>query len=111
MLNSSPTEGRRPRASVTGTSLSLVYAHAMPNPISAPLIAFASRLRFPTLFKVTIGLMLLSWLLPDPLPLLDEIATALAALVLASWRRGPQDPPTAPPGREGVTLEGESRRE
>jgi hypothetical protein len=111
MLNGSPTEAPPPRASVTGTSLSLVYAHTMPNPISAPLIAFASRLRFPTLFKVTLGLMLLSWLLPDPVPFLDEIATALAALVLANWRRGPQDPVPPPPGREGVTLEGESRRE
>jgi hypothetical protein len=83
---------------------------AMANPIIAPVVAYASRLRFPTLFKITLGLMLLSWLLPDPLPFLDEIATALAMLVLANWRLPKGQEPT-PPEREPVTLEGESRRE
>jgi Family of unknown function (DUF6116) len=83
---------------------------AMPNPIVAPVLAYASRLRFPTLFKITLGLMLLSWLLPDPLPFLDEIATALAMLVLANWRL-PKGQEATPPDREPVTLEGESRRE
>jgi hypothetical protein len=82
----------------------------MDNPIIAPVVAYASRLRFPTLFKITLGLMLLSWLLPDPLPFLDEIATALAMLVLASWRQ-PKGQDATPPAREPVTVEGESRRE
>ena len=77
----------------------------MPHPITGPLTAFASRLRFPTLFKLTLGLMLLSWLLPDPIPFIDEIVTALATLMLASWRRRDQ-----PPG-DGRTIDGESRRE
>ena len=84
----------------------------MPSPLTAPVVGFASRLRFPTLFKITVGLMLISWLWPfDPIPFIDEIATALAALVLASWRN-PAAPP-APPAteRDGVTIEGESRRE
>jgi len=81
----------------------------MANPLSAPIVAFASRLRFPTLFKITLALMVLSWLLPDPIPFLDEIVTAMATLVLASWKlpagKG------QPPAREGTTIEGESRRE
>jgi hypothetical protein len=81
----------------------------MANPLSAPIVAFASRLRFPTLFKITLALMVLSWLLPDPIPFLDEIVTAMATLVLASWKR-PADP-AQPPAREGATIEGESRRE
>jgi hypothetical protein len=81
----------------------------MAHPLTGPLVAFASRLRFPTLFKITLALMLVSWLLPDPVLFLDEIVTGLATLVLATWRLGPKDAPT--PGREGVTLEGESRRE
>lgn len=81
----------------------------MPSPLTAPVVGFASRLRFPTLFKITVGLMLVSWLWPfDPIPFVDEIATALATLVLATWRR-PE--PAAPPAREGVTIEGESRHE
>jgi hypothetical protein len=81
---------------------------AMPNPLTGPVLAYASRMRFPTLFKVTLGLMLLSWLVPDPIPFLDEIVTALATLMFAAWRTGPKD---AVPTREGVTVEGESRRE
>ena len=82
----------------------------MAHPLTGPLVGFASRLRFPTLFKITVGLMLVSWLWPfDPIPFIDEIATALAAVVLASWKL----PATGaqPPAREGVTVEGESRRE
>ncbi|GAB2656011.1 DUF6116 family protein [Arenimonas aestuarii] len=77
----------------------------MPNPLTGPLTAFAARLRFPTLFKITMALMLLSWLLPDPIPFIDEIVTALATLMLASWRRK-DDPPGT-----GKVIEGESRRE
>lgn len=81
----------------------------MPNPLTAPLVGFASKLRFPTLFKITLALMLVSWLWPfDPIPFIDEIVTALATLVLANWRR--RDEPDAA-RREGRTIEGESRRE
>lgn len=75
----------------------------MANPLTAPLVGFASKLRFPTLFKLTLALMALSWLLPDPIPFIDEITTALAALVLASWRR--RDDPAA------GAIEGQARRE
>src|SRR5687768_2236571 len=68
-LNPSSTGGQRWRASVLDNP---ILAPAMANPIIAPLVGYASRLRFPTLFKITLGLMLLSWLLPDPLPFLDE---------------------------------------
>ena len=78
----------------------------MPSPLIGPILAFASRLRHPTLFKITVVLMLVSWLWPfDPLPLVDEVATALAVLVLGSWKRGDAAP------REGEVIEGESRRE
>jgi hypothetical protein len=78
----------------------------MAHPLTGPVIGYMSRLRFPTLFKITVGLFVLNLLIPDPIPFLDEIVMALATLVLASWRR-----PTPPATREGVTLEGESRRE
>lgn len=76
----------------------------MANPLTAPLVGFASKLRFPTLFKITLALMVLSWLLPDPIPFIDEIATALVALVLANWRR--KDTPAS-----GEVIEGQARRE
>lgn len=49
---------------------------------------YASRLRFPTLFRLTVLLALVSWLWPfDPIPFIDEILTALATVLLASWKR------------------------
>lgn len=61
----------------------------------APVLHFAQRLRFPWLFALTAGLLALDVLVPDPLPLIDEIVLALGTLLLASWRRrksGPHDP-------------------
>ncbi len=81
----------------------------MPHPLTGPVVGFASRLKHPTLFKITVGLFLLSWLLPDPIPVIDEVATALAMLVLAGWRK-PAEPAPAPPAT-GHVIEGESRRE
>lgn len=80
----------------------------MANPLLLPLLNWARKLRYPTLFKLTAFLFALSFLWPfDPIPFIDEIVTALAALVLASWRV-PQAPPAPPAGR---VIDGESRRE
>lgn len=59
----------------------------MPHPLAAPAVGFLSRLRHPTLFRLVLALMVLSWILPDPLPFLDEIITALLTLLLANWRK------------------------
>lgn len=83
----------------------------MPHPLTGPAVGFASRLRFPTLFKITIALLLVSWLWPfDPIPFIDEIATALAAVVLANWPR-PETPPVPPAAPGSQVIDGESRRE
>ena len=59
----------------------------MANPLLLPLLAWARKLRFPTLFKITAGLFLLSVLIPDPLPLIDEILLGLGTLMLAQWKQ------------------------
>ncbi|MDL5366228.1 hypothetical protein QSH18_11480 [Xanthomonas sp. NCPPB 2654] len=65
----------------------------MPNPIMLPLLRWAGKLRYPTLFKVTAGLFAVSLLLPDPIPFLDEIVFGLGALLLANWKtRTPAEP-------------------
>ncbi|UYB53997.1 hypothetical protein OCJ37_08715 [Xanthomonas sp. AM6] len=65
----------------------------MPNPIMLPLLRWAGKLRYPTLFKVTAGLFVVSVLLPDPIPFLDEIVFGLGALLLANWKnRTPAEP-------------------
>ena len=58
----------------------------MPSPLLAPFLAFARRLRYPTLFKVTIVLFALSVLVPDPIPFIDEILLGLGTLLLANWK-------------------------
>ncbi|CTP83594.1 hypothetical protein A6R71_01295 [Xanthomonas translucens pv. arrhenatheri] len=58
----------------------------MPNPILLPLLRWAGKLRYPTLFKLTAGLFVLSVLLPDPLPFIDEIVFGLGTLLLANWK-------------------------
>lgn len=81
----------------------------MPNPATGPLMGFASRLRFPTLFFMALGLWAINMVIPDPLPLIDEIVMGLLTLMLATWKTR-KDPPVAPE-RAGVTIDGESRRE
>jgi hypothetical protein len=51
-------------------------------------------LRFPTLFALFALLTLLDLVLPDPLPLVDELGLALLTLLLGLWRdRGPLPAP------------------
>lgn len=57
---------------------------------------FASRLRYPTLFKIVAALFLVDLVVPDVVPFYDEILLALATLLLGSFRQRPRrtDPPT-----------------
>jgi Family of unknown function (DUF6116) len=50
-------------------------------------------LRFPTLFVLFGLLTLVDLVVPDPIPLLDELGLALLTLLLALWRD--RHPPTA----------------
>lgn len=58
----------------------------MPNPLVAPVLRFARRLRFPTLFFVTAAVFVLNLLVPDPLPFVDELLLGLGTLLLAALR-------------------------
>ena len=75
----------------------------MPNPILLPLLGWARRLRYPTLFKVTAVLFAISLLWPfDPIPLIDEILLGLGTLLLANWKDRGATP------RKGNVIDGES---
>jgi hypothetical protein len=54
-------------------------------------VRFLSRLRFPVLFGIAAICLVLDLLLPDVIPLADEVLLALLTALLASWRkrRGP----------------------
>lgn len=72
----------------------------MPNPLLLPIINWARRLRYPTLFKITAALFALTLFIPDPIPFVDEILFGLGTLLLANWKRRSDDlPPTLTPPR------------
>lgn len=70
----------------------------MSSPMLLPLLEWARRLRYPTLFKVTAGLFLVTLVVPDPIPFIDEILLGLGTLLLANWkrRRDTTEPPALP---------------
>lgn len=73
----------------------------MATPLLLPLLNWARKLRYPTLFKITAALFAFSLLLPpglDPIPFLDEILLGLGTLLLANWknRKAPIAPPFPP---------------
>jgi len=53
----------------------------------APLLKFASRLRFRNLFLVTATLFVATVLIPDAIPFADELLLGLATLILSQWKR------------------------
>jgi len=66
----------------------------MINPLMAPALAWARRLRYPTLFKITAALFVLTLLIPDPIPFIDELLFGLGTLLLANWKtRSPRPVP------------------
>ncbi|MGY0556755.1 MULTISPECIES: DUF6116 family protein [unclassified Lysobacter] len=68
----------------------------MANPLLLPLLSWARKLRYPTLFKLTAALFVITVLVPDPFPFIDEIVLGLGTLLLANWksRKDTIQPPT-----------------
>lgn len=58
----------------------------MASPLLLPVLNWARKLRYPTLFKLTAALFLVSVLIPDPIPLVEEVLLGLATLLLANWK-------------------------
>jgi hypothetical protein len=47
---------------------------------------FLRKLKLPWLFLLSGALMLVSWLVPDPLPMVDELLLLVITTMLGSWR-------------------------
>lgn len=72
----------------------------MATPLLLPLLNWARKLRYPTLFKITAALFALTVIVPDPIPLVDEILLGLGTLLLANWKdRKATIAPPSPPRR------------
>lgn len=74
----------------------------MAHPLLAPVLGFLSRLSYPRLFLVTAALFLLDLVVPDLIPLADEILLGLGSLLLANFKKR-KGPPSD-------VIEGQSRR-
>jgi hypothetical protein len=74
----------------------------MPNPLLAPLLRWFGRLSYPKLFLLTAVLFVGDVLVPDVIPLVDELLLGLGTLLLANWKR-------VKPGR-GDAIDGKPGR-
>ena len=54
----------------------------VPSPAQGLIAGFLARLERPLLFKLAAGLFLLSLLVPDPIPFLDELLFGIITLLL-----------------------------
>lgn len=61
-----------------------------------PFLEWAQKLRYPTLFKLTAALFVVTMFVPDPILLLDEVVLALGTMLLANWKRRKEPPPLPP---------------
>lgn len=74
----------------------------IPATLMSALLARTSNLRFPTLTAIAIGLFLVDLVVPDFIPIIDEVLLGLLAAALASWKTSRRTRSTAPdvaPGR------------
>ena len=61
------------------------------------ILGWARKRRFPTLLLFTGGLFAVDLVVPDFIPLADELLLALATLILARWKDRRQLPVATPP--------------
>lgn len=66
----------------------------MGNPLLSPVLRWLGRLSYPRLFLVAAGLFVADLIVPDVIPLADELLLGLGTLLLANWKN--RKAPTAP---------------
>jgi hypothetical protein len=76
----------------------------MANPLLAPVLRWLGRLSYPRLFMLAAGLFVVDLVVPDMIPLADEILLGLGTLLLANWKNRKNPTPPVDP------IEGESTR-
>ena len=76
-------------------------------PLVAAILRFAGGLKFKQLFFITGGLFLLDLLIPDLVPLVDELILGLLTLLFAAWKNDNKTKDSTDP----TIIEGEVERE
>ena len=69
------------------------------------------RYRFPQVFAVLAGLLILDLFLPDPIPFLDEMVLAILTLFVGMWKKRSDEPAIPKPPMKDVTPRGEHLRD
>ena len=59
----------------------------MSSPIISPVLRWLEKLSSPRLFLLTAALFFLDLLIPDVIPLVDEVILGLATVLLARWKK------------------------
>ena len=59
----------------------------MANPLLSPFMRFLGRLSYPRLFALTAALFAFDLVVPDMIPLVDELLLGLGTLLLANWKK------------------------
>lgn len=59
----------------------------MASPLLAPFMRFLGRLSYPRLFALTAALFAIDLVIPDVIPLADEVLLGLGTLLLANWKK------------------------
>ena len=82
------------------------------SPISALVNKLIPGIRYPWLFAMLAGLLAIDLVVPDPVPLLDEVILGVLTFLAASWRirTDETDPPpkdVTPPDDSGEVLPAE----
>ncbi|MBL1141900.1 MAG: hypothetical protein HND53_07720 [Proteobacteria bacterium] len=72
-----------------------------PSVLIAAFLSFANKLKFKNLFLIVIALFFTDLVIPDFIPLIDEIILGLLAIILANWKDERKKEP------EGNLIEGE----
>jgi len=57
-----------------------------PSVLIAAFLTFANKLKFKNLFLIIITLFVADLIIPDFIPLIDEIILGLLAIILANWK-------------------------
>ena len=65
----------------------------MPNPLLIPLLGWIRRLSHPRLFALTGALFLVTLVVPDPIPFVDELLLGLGTIAFANWKNRSAGPP------------------
>lgn len=71
-----------------------------------PMLRWLGRLSYPRLFAVTAALFALTLVVPDPIPVVDELLLGLGTLLLARVKRNDASTPDGRP-----PIDGQARRQ